>query len=123
MQVRLLQAGLVGRYVPGAMVWHFVPASRCSREWALTRAYRKGIAQGLNVCASGGPTLLNYPPRVCAEWAKRALKALVWSVGGSGARFRSCFYFRLYAGYMKGMALRSRHLLPTSTLSEVRRDG
>jgi hypothetical protein len=123
MQVRLLNAGLVGRYVPAAMVWHFVPASCCSQEWALRRAYRHGIERGLNACLPKGPTLLDYPPRVCAEWVKRALKALVWSVGGSQARFRRNFYLRSFAGYMKGISLQRRHLLPTSTVSEVGRDS
>ena len=47
MQRRLLEAGLHGRYVPDAEVWHWIPADRCSRRWVLHRAYRDGIKYGL----------------------------------------------------------------------------
>lgn len=48
MQKRLLERGLRGLYVPDAKVWHHVPASRCSIEWAQQRAYRSGVCIGLN---------------------------------------------------------------------------
>ena len=47
MQRRLLGAGLHGRYVPHAEVWHWNPKDRCSPRWALHRAYRNGVKYGL----------------------------------------------------------------------------
>lgn len=47
MQNRLHALGVCSQYVPEAMVWHYVPASRCTRQWALHRIFREGIQQGL----------------------------------------------------------------------------
>jgi len=46
-QLRLNRRGIVGRYVPEAMVWHFVPRERCSPAWALARARSGGICAGV----------------------------------------------------------------------------
>ena len=47
MQRRLLSNGLSGLYIPEAVVWHYVPQARCSRNWALNRSYRQGVSWGL----------------------------------------------------------------------------
>jgi glycosyltransferase involved in cell wall biosynthesis len=47
MQQRMNERGIVGRYVPEAMVWHYVPSERCSPKWALARARGSGITQGI----------------------------------------------------------------------------
>lgn len=54
MQKRLWAKGLLGHYVADAMVWHYVPASRCSPSWVLDRARRDGIARGQWVHQRGG---------------------------------------------------------------------
>ena len=46
MQARLLAAGVTGRYVPDAKVWHHVPADRCDVAWLLDRAYAMGLSDG-----------------------------------------------------------------------------
>ena len=46
MQNKLLNAGKVGRFVPTARVWHWVPAERCSPEWMYHRAYKNGLSSG-----------------------------------------------------------------------------
>lgn len=46
-QARLLGAGVRGRYVPGALVHHWVPRERCTPSWALERIYRHGVWCGL----------------------------------------------------------------------------
>jgi glycosyltransferase involved in cell wall biosynthesis len=51
MQIDLMHAGFRGVYVPQALVWHFVPAERCSPEWLLDRSYRNGIQLGLRGAA------------------------------------------------------------------------
>lgn len=52
-QLRLFEAGYHGRYVAGARVWHYVPVENCSPEWALGRAYRHGLTDGLMARKSG----------------------------------------------------------------------
>lgn len=47
MQKRLLKAGIKGRYLPDAIVWHYVPGERCSEEWTLKRAREKSMHFGL----------------------------------------------------------------------------
>lgn len=47
MQDRLLASGVRHRFVPEARVWHYVPKTRCSVDWALRRAYRNGVAEGI----------------------------------------------------------------------------
>lgn len=49
MQERLLAAGVVGRYLPDALVWHYVPRERCSPEWALARTLPTAAQVGLRL--------------------------------------------------------------------------
>src|SRR4051812_20822325 len=42
MQMRLGEAGMKGIYFRNAVVWHYVPECRCSRQWALTRSVENG---------------------------------------------------------------------------------
>lgn len=54
MQKQMHEAGLKAKLITGAKVWHNVPASRCSPQWALDRAYRDGLARGQYVRQKGG---------------------------------------------------------------------
>lgn len=47
LQQRLLAKGYRALYVPNAIVWHHVPADRCSPQWALERNYRAGLTEGI----------------------------------------------------------------------------
>ncbi len=47
MQASLREHGYLPRFVPEALVWHYVPAKNCSKEWALHRAYQNGIQWSL----------------------------------------------------------------------------
>lgn len=47
MQERLLAAGGRKRNVPEAVVRHYIPADRCTVDWALGRFYQQGVARGL----------------------------------------------------------------------------
>ncbi len=47
MQYRMNQAAIVGRYIPDALVWHYVPLERCSAAWAIARASGAGINAGI----------------------------------------------------------------------------
>ena len=46
-QRRLLDMGLQSRFVPEALVFHYIPRERCSPLWTLRRCYRHGIASEL----------------------------------------------------------------------------
>lgn len=49
LQEKLLRNGVGGRYVPDALVWHYVPVERCSVEWALSRSRLMGVSAGLKL--------------------------------------------------------------------------
>jgi GT2 family glycosyltransferase len=42
----MLSQGIKGVYLPTALVWHHVPADRCSTEWTLERNRRMGLLVG-----------------------------------------------------------------------------
>ncbi len=42
----MLSQGIKGVYLPDALVWHHVPADRCSTEWTLERNRRMGLLVG-----------------------------------------------------------------------------
>jgi len=58
MQKMLHRQGLRSNFVLDATVWHYVPACRCTPEWALERAYRDGIARGEFVSKHRGTRLI-----------------------------------------------------------------
>lgn len=49
MQMRLFQKGVKPIYNSNAIVWHYVPKSKSTFSWAVTRKYRNGISQGLRI--------------------------------------------------------------------------
>ncbi len=46
LQEALLDKGIKGIYVPGALVGHFVPANRCNKKFIKKRQYRHGYTEG-----------------------------------------------------------------------------
>ena len=76
MQARLRRDGVKSVYVPDAMVWHYVPADRCSPEWAIARAYRNAVQVAL---ASPKPhfTLFGQPMWLVLRHGKGRLRHLV----------------------------------------------
>ena len=62
MQKDLVGVGVRPRYVPEAVVWHYVPKSRCSPEWAIDRARRMGVRSGhVRAGSHNDLTLLGIP--------------------------------------------------------------
>ncbi|MCP5288021.1 MAG: glycosyltransferase [Burkholderiaceae bacterium] len=76
MQIRLRERGVMPRYLPHALVWHYVPQSRCSPRWALDRTYRNAIRAGHELRVEPGTARIAGVP-----WplARRALHQ-GWSV-------------------------------------------
>ncbi len=58
MQMRLLQLGVKGIYLPKAKVWHWVPQDKCSTEWALRRAKVHATYKGVQLRTSAETGLL-----------------------------------------------------------------
>lgn len=78
MQARLLRAGVSGRYVPQAMVWHWVPRSRCSPEWVLNRAGQMGAYHGMEYVQRPWPRRIytRWSLALQVWWQERRLKRL-----------------------------------------------
>lgn len=57
LQQRMLDAGSRGVYLPGARIWHHVPADACDFEWTRRRQHRTGLTYGV----------LGLPPDVPGE--------------------------------------------------------
>lgn len=47
MMEKLLNRNIHGYYLPNCKVWHYVPKTRCSPEWMLSRAYKKSVGNGI----------------------------------------------------------------------------
>jgi hypothetical protein len=67
LQRQLCSVGVVPVPVPEALVWHWVPADRCTAAWALQRARRKGISLMIEQPHTG-PRLFGVP-----RWMVRQL--------------------------------------------------
>ena len=111
MHARLYDRGSRPVYVPDAMVWHYVPASRCSARWALDRMYRNGIGSGLDR-VDHSSALFGYPRWMIREWLLKGLRtALAWICPDRLTRFQRRREFAHYSGLMTGRRLaRKRHL-------------
>lgn len=108
LQRRLLSAGLIGKYVELATVWHYIPAERCSLEWAIDRNYRHGIEKG-NKSAADAPLVLGYPLWIMRRWCKSALRQTVMSaVGTKRARFVAAHKHSYNRGMIRGVQLAAR---------------
>jgi hypothetical protein len=109
MQVKLLQAGGVGQYVPNARVWHFVPAERCSPSWALQRTYREGVTSGMEM-ADDSRALFGVPRWIWLELSKRWVRAswqrLLFGNAHSFVSWRDYWNLR---GVARGMRIQHLH--------------
>ena len=54
----MLEQGAKGVYLPAALVWHHVPADRCSISWTLERNRRMGLLVGRKLAAAPAPQRL-----------------------------------------------------------------
>ncbi len=74
----MLSQGVKGVYLPDALVWHHVPAERCSREWTLERNRRMGLLVGKKIAESPVPERL---PKALVAWGKVVGLGLLTRVG------------------------------------------
>jgi len=101
LQMRLRAAGLSARYVPGALVHHWIPRDRCSPEWVLRRRYSYGVLTAL---------MTNTPLALLRAAAADCVRALFHEVDGDSiARFAARHELRRNLGIIRGMLLRRRY--------------
>jgi len=111
MQRQLIRKGVQSVYVPEAIVWHYVPAERCSPKWAAVRAYRSGISKGLEY-TTPVPTILGFPRWMIRGWVERAFQVLIKSVGrDKAAQFDAYHQFCSFWGYMQGSRIARRNCI------------
>ena len=99
MEGRLMDSGIIGYYVPLAMVWHYVPHERCSIKFASSQAYRWGIQGGLKYQGSLTP--------IIRRWVKFGLKTLL-KIGSPnpGKFYMPYMAFRYNTGIIWGRFIR-----------------
>jgi GT2 family glycosyltransferase len=101
LQMRLRAVGLNARYVPGALVHHWIPRDRCSPEWVLRRRYSYGVLTAL---------MTNTPLALFRAAAAGCVRALFQGVDrDSIARFAARHELRRNVGIIRGILLRRRY--------------
>lgn len=110
MQNRLLEDGCRPVYLPKAMVWHYVPHSRCTPRWTLHRWYRMAVTEGMSETKElEGPRWRGVP-----RWMYRRAAALWWQAyrpNGScdkSGRFSRKKQYHQWRGYMAGLRIQSQ---------------
>lgn len=79
MQQKLLERGVPGYYLPGAIVWHFVPKQRCSREWCLKRIRQTSIGNGIELARKSLPERAKRAVPAALKLA--AIRIFLWFMG------------------------------------------
>jgi glycosyltransferase involved in cell wall biosynthesis len=105
MQNKLKKNGVRPIYVRDAVVWHYVPESRCSPEWALKRTYRTAVKSGLvaNKC-SFYPSLFGLPRWLLHSIIRNIFLILKSKITGSTLDyFDSRYNLARDLGKLKGM--------------------
>ena len=100
-QARMRRAGCARRYVPAAISWHFVPADRCSPEWAIDRFRRQGIFLAADLWQRGSldSMLARY-----LVFARRMPKlALLLASPGAPYEFRRRYVRAFWDGFQHGL--------------------
>lgn len=110
MQIRLNQNEISRNYLHHAVVWHYVPKSRCSPIWALKRAYKVGFF-GKGIFAEPQELDLIDSPK----WMHRNLfreKTIPFhkriSLKNLDKIYGKLYWFILYSGYIHGIRKKSK---------------
>jgi len=84
----LLKKGFKGWYIPGGLVFHYVPKDRCSVSWLRHRNLRSGETTGYLSEDSLGPLLLGAPRWMWRKLVMNQLKYWWFTITGSDKRKR-----------------------------------
>lgn len=104
MQNALIASGVKPLYLPKAIVWHFVPASRCSQWWAIKREFWNSISYGFEKIESSE----GIPPWLKNNAKKQFLKlcrSALWATPQE--RFIMAHKLAELLGNIRGVALRN----------------
>ncbi|RMF97035.1 MAG: glycosyltransferase family 2 protein [Planctomycetota bacterium] len=105
LQLRLYRLGCRSEYLPSAIVYHWVPRSRCTPRWAVRRAYKMGVGAGMAE-VDPSATLFGYPRWMVRVWLGKACRYVLTRLAPSPeTRFRAAYDFALFAGQMEGKRL------------------
>ncbi|MBN1268845.1 MAG: glycosyltransferase [Kiritimatiellae bacterium] len=96
-QDRLRLTGVERIYLPEAVVWHYVPRSRCSVRWVLQRAYYGGVTHG-----RGGVT---RPPAKTKVPRPGLLRRVFLQYSLQQRLLHAAFMAATYLGRLKGRVL------------------
>jgi GT2 family glycosyltransferase len=90
-------------YVPGAVVWHYVPRERSSEQWALARAYRQGVCEGMDSASDTAVKLFGLPRWALRRLCEDALRCCVtWFGSDHESRFAALRALRRSWGFIVG---------------------
>jgi len=91
MQIRLRAAGILPQYLEKAKVWHYVPADRCSPQWAIDRVYHTAAGMTKRKKSRSKLKLLwkEFSWRYNPKWAFR--RAIVRFATDEQVRFRAAY--------------------------------
>jgi len=103
MRNRMRAAGMVGQYVPGGKVYHFVPSNQCSVAWTVQRARRSGIYRGVARREQTIPEIgLHHWSNSVRLLASTAMKWLSSPIPASRIHFRAQYRQQCSLGYFIG---------------------
>ena len=106
-QRRLVASGLRAKYVPEALVHHWVPRNRCSPDWVLERARRYGIGSGLLTDERAmGFTVAGYPLALVKRTVKSWLRLQLRRSADRRERFEAELKYHRLRGVLRGALLK-----------------
>jgi len=109
MQSKLLDMGVKGKYLPKAIVWHYVPENRCSTEWSLERSYKVGTNYGMRL--ENKFSMFGFPASLLYQWLlSRGYYMLTHVFGSKQERFRARYYAKHIDGQFKGYKIKKKGL-------------
>ena len=104
MMERLMNRNIVGYYLPTCKIWHFVPKSRCSPEWFLSRTYQWGVGIGIKNARVSFPVRAK---RILVRMIKllgiRILIGLIGKLLDPRRRFHYEYLKYRYSGILRGL--------------------
>lgn len=107
-QKRLREGGTEPVYISQALVWHYVPAERCSPSWILERSFRHGVSWGVSRNDEGG--WFGLKRWMINGYAYHGLRFLKFSMlKDERNRFDALYRIQKYKGVMFGFRKRFAH--------------
>lgn len=114
LQVALIKSGVPGIYVPGALVGHYVPSNRCSKDFVKRRDWRTGYGEGQLAAKSAEQSTDTMCFRVpCWKWKLLAIALTQLAVSyiankPKGERFKRVLKIHFLLGNIAGYRAEAR---------------